>query len=457
MRGTFLKRGERVSEIYQAIWSISDNLRGAVDGWDFKNYVLGAMFYRYIAPERFQESLETPNIEEILRKDFRDIESKTGCIGLFADFDVSSKKLGATSERRQERLKKLLHGVAIMKYENDALGDAYEYLMSMYASNAGKSGGEYFTPPEVSELLTRLGTVSKYEVKKVYDPSCGSGSLLLKALKVLGRDHVGGVYGQEINPTTYNLCRMNMLIHGVKFQIACEDTLIHPQLQEYAPYELIVSNPPYSVRWAGSDKSELKEDPRYAPAGTLAPKSKGDLAFVMHSLSCLSDDGMAVIVCFPGVMYRGGAEQAIRKYLVENNFVDSVIQLPENLFFGTSIATSILILKKQRTNKQILFIDASQEYEADTKRNHLKATNIDKIVSAYKERIEEAKFSSLVNIQDIGAEDYNLSVGRYVIPDESGSEIDISALNVKVRELTARHLEVSKEIDALIEELERSI
>ena len=443
-----------MSEIYQAIWSISDNLRGAVDGWDFKNYVLGAMFYRYIAPERFCKALESQNIEETLKEDFRDIETTTGCIGLFADFDVSSKKLGATSERRQERLKKLLHGVAIMKYENDALGDAYEYLMSMYASNAGKSGGEYFTPPEVSALLTRLGTVSKSDVKKVYDPSCGSGSLLLKALQVLGKENIECFYGQEINRTTYNLCRMNMLIHGVKFEIACEDTLTHPCLQEYAPYDLIVSNPPYSVKWAGSDNPELQKDFRYAPAGVLAPKGKGDLAFVMHSLSYLSECGTAAIVCFPGIMYRGGAEQIIRKYLVENNFVDSVIQLPENLFYGTSIATTILILKRKRSSSEILFIDASQEYESGQKMNRLTESNIQKILSLYQERLEEIGISSLVSPEVIRRDDYNLSVSKYVTEEKDDTRIDIREVNEKVRELVAQHVSLSAEIDALIEEME---
>ena len=443
-----------MSEIYSAIWSISDNLRGAVDGWDFKNYVLGAMFYRYIAPEKFRESLGSQDIEATLKQDFLDIEAVTGCAGLFADFDISSAKLGATPAVRQERIRKLLQGVASMRYENDSLGNAYEYLMSMYASNAGKSGGEYFTPPEVSELLTRLGTVSKPSVKKVYDPSCGSGSLLLEALKVLGSGHVKGFYGQEINRTTYNLCRMNMLIHGVKFCIACEDTLVHPQLQEYAPYDLIVSNPPYSVKWAGSDKPELQKDPRYTPAGALAPKGKGDLAFVMHALSWLSEDGTAAIVCFPGVMYRGGAEQTIRKYLVQNDFVDCVIQLPENLFYGTSIATTILILKKQRSSNEILFIDASQEYESGQKMNRLTDENIEKILTLYKRRSEASGISSLIKPEEVQADGYNLSVSRYVTAEGEDKEIDIRALNAEIRELVKRHVAVSAEIDTLIEELE---
>ena len=443
-----------MSEIYSAIWSISDNLRGAVDGWDFKNYVLGAMFYRYIAPEKFRRCLASQDIETTLKQDFLDIEAATGCAGLFADFDISSVKLGTTSAARQERLKKLLQGVASMRYENDVLGNAYEYLMSMYASNAGKSGGEYFTPPEVSELLTRLGTISVSNIKKVYDPSCGSGSLLLKALKVLGSDYIECFYGQEINRTTYNLCRMNMLIHGVKFCVACEDTLVHPQLQEYAPFDLIVSNPPYSVRWAGSDKPELQKDPRYSPAGALAPKSKGDLAFVMHSLSYLAEDGIAVIVCFPGIMYRGGAEQTIRKYLVDNNFVDCVIQLPENLFYGTSIATTILILKKQRSSNEILFIDASQEYETGQKMNRLTEQNIKKILTLYQERIDVSGISSAVKPEEVQADGYNLSVSRYVTAEGDDNELDIRALNAEIRELVKRHVAVSAEIDALVEELE---
>ena len=381
-----IRKEQERDELHRAIWAIADELRGAVDGWDFKNYVLGTMFYRYISEnlcnyintgeieagnadfdyaklsdEEAEEAREglvqekgffilpselfcnvraraagDENLNETLETVFRHIEgsaqgseSEGSFAGLFDDYDVNSNKLGATVAKRNEKLVKLLNGVADMKlgdvkdHQIDAFGDAYEYLMTMYASNAGKSGGEFFTPADVSELLTRLGTVGKTEVNKVYDPACGSGSLLLKAVKVLGRDAVrNGFYGQEINITTYNLCRINMFLHDIgfdKFDIACEDTLTNPQHWDDEPFELIVSNPPYSIKWAGDDNPLLINDPRFAPAGVLAPKSKADLAFIMHSLSWLASNGTAAIVCFPGILYRGGAEKKIRQYLIDNN------------------------------------------------------------------------------------------------------------------------------------------
>lgn len=423
-----MKKEQEREELHRAIWAIADELRGAVDGWDFKNYVLGTMFYRYISEnlcnyinsgeieagnadfdyakmpdaeaEEAREGLVQEkgffilpselfcnvraraagdeNLNETLETVFRHIEesakgseSEGSFAGLFDDFDVNSNKLGATVAKRNDKLVKLLNGVANMNlgevkdHDIDAFGDAYEYLMTMYASNAGKSGGEFFTPADVSELLTRLGTVGKTEINKVYDPACGSGSLLLKAEKVLGRDAIrNGFFGQEINITTYNLCRINMFLHDIgydKFDIACEDTLTNPQHWDDEPFELIVSNPPYSIKWAGDDNPLLINDPRFAPAGVLAPKSKADMAFIMHSLSWLAANGTAAIVCFPGIMYRGAAEKKIRQYLIDNNFIDCVIQLPSNLFFGTSIATCIMVLKKNKADNKTLFIDATKE------------------------------------------------------------------------------------------------
>lgn len=339
---------------------------------------------------------EDENLNETLENVFRHIEdsakgseAENDFAGLFDDFDVNSNKLGSTVAKRNEKLVKLLDGVGDMNlgdvkdHSIDAFGDAYEYLMTMYASNAGKSGGEFFTPADVSELLTRLGTVGKTEINKVYDPACGSGSLLLKAEKVLGRDAIrNGFYGQEINITTYNLCRINMFLHDVgfdKFDIACEDTLTSPQHWDDEPFELIVSNPPYSIKWAGDENPLLINDPRFSPAGVLAPKSKADMAFIMHSLAWLASNGTAAIVCFPGIMYRGGAEQKIRKYLVDNNYVDCIIQLPSNLFFGTSIATCIMVMKKNKTDNKTLFIDATKECVKVTNNNKLTPENIDKI------------------------------------------------------------------------------
>ena len=515
------KKEQQRDELHRAIWAIADELRGAVDGWDFKNYVLGTMFYRYIsenltafinqgeeeagdvefdyatlsdeeAEEAREDLVESkgffilpselfcnvrrraandPNLNETLEKVFRHIEesaqgtiSENSFAGLFDDFDVNSNKLGSTVAKRNERLVKLLDGVASMNlgslknHEIDAFGDAYEYLMTMYASNAGKSGGEFFTPSDVSELLTRLGTVGKTKINKVYDPACGSGSLLLKAVKILGKDAVtNGFYGQEINVTTFNLCRINMFLHDIgfdKFDIECEDTLTNPQHWDDEPFELIVSNPPYSIKWAGNDNPLLINDPRFSPAGVLAPKSKADLAFIMHSLSWLATGGTAAIVCFPGIMYRGGAEQKIRKYLINNNFIDCIIQLPSNLFFGTSIATCIMVLKKGKSDNKTLFIDASNECIKVTNNNKLTQANMDRIVETFAKRAEEAHFSHLASYEEIAENDYNLSVSTYVEAEDTREKIDIVKLNAEIAEIVAREQILRDEIDKIIAELE---
>ena len=444
-----IKKDQERDELHKAIWAIADELRGSVDGWDFKSYVLGMMFYRYISEnltnyinegeieagnegfdyaqlsdeeaEQAREDLvqtkgffilpselfcnvrkkaaADENLNMTLEEVFNHIEesakgseSEDNFSGLFDDIDVNSNKLGATVAKRNANLVKLMDGIADMQLGNykdnsiDAFGDAYEYLMSMYASNAGKSGGEFFTPQEVSELLTRIAVVGKTEVNKVYDPACGSGSLLLQAAKILGKENVRlGFFGQEINLTTYNLCRINMFLHDIdydKFDIAHEDTLTHPQHLDDEPFEVIVSNPPYSIKWEGDDNPVLINDPRFSPAGVLAPKSKADLAFIMHSLAWLASNGTAAIVCFPGIMYRGGAEKKIRQYLIDNNFIDCVIQLPSNLFYGTSIATCIMVLKRNKADNRTLFIDASAECEKVTNNNKLRENNIQKIVDA---------------------------------------------------------------------------
>ncbi len=515
------KKEQERDELHRAIWAIADELRGAVDGWDFKNYVLGTMFYRYISEnlanyinqgeieagdsdfdysklsddqaETAREDMvktkgffilpselfcnvlarasEDENLNETLESVFRHIEesakgteSEGSFAGLFDDYDVNSNKLGATVAKRNDRLVKLLQGVANMNlgdvknHDIDAFGDAYEYLMTMYASNAGKSGGEFFTPADVSELLTRLGTVGKTEINKVYDPACGSGSLLLKAEKVLGKDAVrNGFFGQEINITTYNLCRINMFLHDIgfdKFDIACEDTLTSPQHWDDEPFELIVSNPPYSIKWDGDDNPLLINDPRFAPAGVLAPKSKADLAFIMHSLSWLASNGTAAIVCFPGIMYRGGAEQKIRKYLIDNNFVDCVIQLPSNLFFGTSIATCIMVLKKGKADNKVLFIDATKECIKVTNNNKLTPDNIDRIVNTYAEHGENAHFSHLADYSEIVENDYNLSVSTYVEAEDTREVIDIVKLNAEISEIVKREQVLRDEIDRIIKEID---
>lgn len=516
-----VKKEQEREELHRAIWAIADELRGAVDGWDFKNYVLGTMFYRYISEhltdyinqdeiksgdldfdyaklsdedaieikddivssigyfilpsELFQNvnrnAEKDENLNETLEHVFRDIEnsakgseSERSFEGLFADFDVNSNKLGSTVKKRNERLAKLLHGIAEMNlgdvknHDIDAFGDAYEYLMTMYASGAGKSGGEFFTPADVSELLTRLGTVGKKEVNKVYDPACGSGSLLLKAEKVLGKDGVrNGYFGQEINITTYNLCRINMFLHDVgfdKFNIACEDTLTSPQHWDDEPFELIVSNPPYSIKWGGEDNPLLINDPRFSPAGVLAPKSKADLAFIMHSLSWLAPNGTAAIVCFPGIMYRGGAEQKIRKYLVDNNFVDCIIQLPSNLFFGTSIATCIMVLKKGKIDNKILFIDASKECIKVTNNNRLTEENINRIVELFKNRETVKHISYLATYSEVEKNNFNLSVSTYVEAEDTREKIDIVKLNAEIERIVAHENELRAEIDRIIREIE---
>lgn len=516
-----IKKEQEREELHRAIWAIADDLRGSVDGWDFKSYVLGTMFYRYISEnlagyinqgewdagntefayekmsdaeaEEAREGLiqekgffilpselfcnvrkrapQDENLNMTLEKVFNHIEdsakgsvSENSFAGLFDDFDVNSNKLGATVAKRNEKLVKLLNGVGDMNlgdvkgHDIDAFGDAYEYLMTMYASNAGKSGGEFFTPADVSELLTRLGTVGKTEVNKVYDPACGSGSLLLKAEKVLGRDGVrNGFYGQEINITTYNLCRINMFLHDIgfdHFDIACEDTLISPQHWDDEPFELIVSNPPYSIKWAGDESPLLINDPRFAPAGVLAPKSKADLAFIMHSLSWLAPNGTAAIVCFPGIMYRGGAEQKIRKYLVDNNFIDCIIQLPSNLFFGTSIATCIMVLKKSKPDSKVLFIDATNECVKAINNNKLTQANMDRIVDAFTVRLEEPRFSHLAGYDEIVDNGYNLSVASYVETSNVDEDIDIKQLNSELDRIVSREEELRKAISTIINEIE---
>ena len=515
------KKEQEREELHRAIWAIADELRGAVDGWDFKNYVLGTMFYRYISENltnyinrgeqaagnldfdyarmsdvdaeeareglveekgffilpselfcnvRARASMDV-NLNETLERVFRHIEesakgsqSESSFAGLFDDFDVNSNKLGSTVARRNERLAKLLDGIALMRlgsvdeHDIDAFGDAYEYLMTMYASNAGKSGGEFFTPADVSELLTRLGTVGKKKINKVYDPACGSGSLLLKALKVLGKDAVvTGFFGQEINVTTYNLCRINMFLHDVgfdKFDVACEDTLTNPQHWDDEPFDVIVSNPPYSIKWAGDDNPLLINDPRFSPAGVLAPKSKADLAFIMHSLSWLSTNGAAAIVCFPGIMYRGGAEKKIRKYLIDNNFVDCIIQLPDNLFFGTSIATCIMVLRKNKDDTNVLFIDASNEFLKATNNNRLEENNIERIVEAYGERKDVDHFLTVASYESIKENDYNLSVSTYVTKEDTREEVDIVKLNAEIDEIVAKEEVLRVEIKKIIAEID---
>lgn len=514
------KEQER-SELHRAIWQIANDLRGSVDGWDFKQYVLGILFYRFIsenlanyinADERRSGSKDfeytslsdkeaefgradtvkekgfyilpselfvnvrknarnNANLNETLSKVFNNIEnsakgssSEDDLKGLFDDLDVNSNKLGGTVEKRNQRITKLLEAIGDLRLGDyadntiDAFGDAYEYLMAMYASNAGKSGGEYYTPQEVSELLAEITTVGKKEVNKVYDPCCGSGSLLLKFAKVLGKENVRqGFYGQEINLTTYNLCRINMFLHDINynnFDIAHGDTLTDPKHWDDEPFDAIVSNPPYSINWEGDANPILINDPRFSPAGVLAPKSKADLAFTMHMLSWLSTSGTAAIVEFPGVLSRKGSEQKIRKYLIDNNYVDAVIQLPKDLFFGTGIDTCILVLKKSKKDNKTLFIDASTEFVRAGNKNKLSKDNREKILKAFVERKDIEHFAKIISNKDIAENNYNISVSSYVVLKDTREIVDIKELNTEIARIVVRQNELRSLIDEIVNEIE---
>jgi len=518
---TISTREEQRAELHRAIWQIANDLRGAVDGWDFKSYVLGMLFYRfisenltnylneierraggpafdyvklsdgdaefgradtveekgfYILPSELfanvrQWSASDANLNETLSRVFRNIEgsasgsaSEDDIKGLFDDLDVNSSKLGPTVAKRNERLVKLLNAIGDLDLGHfadhtiDAFGDAYEYLLTMYASSAGKSGGEFFTPQEVSELLARITVVGKTEINKVYDPACGSGSLLLQFAKVLGKDNVRqGFFGQEINLTTYNLARINMFLHDInyeKFDLAHGDTLIDPAHWDEEPFEAIVSNPPYSIKWDGDANPLLINDPRYAPAGVLAPKSKADLAFTMHMLSWLAVNGTAAIVEFPGVLYRGGAEQKIRKYLIDNNFVDTVIQLPPDLFFGTAIATCIIVLKRSKAASDILFIDGSAEFIRASNKNKLAENHRQKILDSYIARKDAVHFAKVIPNGEIAENGYNIAVSSYVEKEDTRESVDIRALNAEIALIVAREVELRADIDAIVADLE---
>jgi type I restriction enzyme M protein len=513
------------AELHKTIWKIANDLRGSVDGWDFKSYVLGMLFYRfisenlssylnaqekqagdagfdyaelsddkaeygradtvqekgfYILPSELftnvrKQARNDRNLNETLATVFKNIEgsaigtdSEGDLKGLFDDLNVNSSKLGTTVSKRNEKLVKLLDAIGELPLTSgkgeftlnsiDLFGDAYEYLMQMYASSAGKSGGEYYTPQEVSELLARITVVGKTEVNKVYDPACGSGSLLLKFAKVLGRDKVRqGFYGQEINLTTFNLCRINMFLHDVnfeKFNIAHGDTLTDPAHMGEEPFEAIVSNPPYSINWDGDKNPLLINDPRYSPAGVLAPKSKADLAFTMHILSWLAVNGTAAIVEFPGVLYRAGAERKIRQYLIDNNYVDTVIQLPPDLFFGTTIATCIIVLKKSKRDNKVLFIDASAEFERSGNKNLLTSANQQKILDVFTARGDAEYFAKMVDQSVIAANDYNISVSSYVQPEDLRVHVDITKLNTEIAEIVKRQSDLRTQIDAIVADLE---
>ncbi|RCW17110.1 type I restriction-modification system subunit M [Streptococcus gallolyticus] len=515
------KEQQQRAELHRRIWAIADDVRGAVDGWDFKQYILGILFYRFISEnisdyfdraeheagdeefryadlsdddaledfkpgtvdekgffilpsQLFENVIKTAESNDNLNTDlaaiFKEIESSSighpsenDIKGLFDDLDTTSNRLGATVAEKNRRLASILKGIADINFGNfeendiDTFGDAYEFLISNYASNAGKSGGEFFTPQTVSKLLARLVMVGKEKINKVYDPTCGSGSLLLQMKKQF-EDHIleEGFFGQEINMTNYNLARMNMFLHNINynhFDIRRGDTLLEPKHMDERPFDAIVSNPPYSIKWVGDADPTLINDERFAPAGKLAPKSKADFAFIMHSLNHLSNKGRAAIVCFPGIFYRGGAEKTIRQYLVDNNFVEAVIALPDNLFFGTSISTYILVLAKNKSQDKTLFIDASQCYEKETNNNILSEDNISTIIDLFRKAETVDYQAVLIDNSEIATNDYNLSVSVYVEKEDTREKIDIDKLNQEI-EVTVKKIDILRsEIDKIVEEL----
>lgn len=516
------KEGLQRAELHRKIWAIADEVRGSVDGWDFKQFILGILFYRFISEniteffniaeheagdlsfnyaelsdeealrdfkpntvedkgffilpsQLFENVVKTAKENENLNIDLANIfsaiegsaqgfASEDDIKGLFEDVDTSSNRLGVTVAEKNACLTKILQGISAIDFGNfeeneiDAFGDAYEFLISNYASNAGKSGGEFFTPQTVSKLLAKLVMDGQTKINKVYDPTCGSGSLLLQMKKQFD-EHIieEGFYGQEINMTNYNLARMNMFLHNVNynnFSILRGDTLLNPLHNDEKPFDAVVSNPPYSISWVGDADPTLINDERFAPAGKLAPKAYADFAFIMHSLSYLSSKGRAAIVCFPGIFYRKGAEKTIRQYLVDNNFVDCVIQLPEKLFFGTSIATCILVMSKNKTENKVLFIDASQEFKKETNNNILDSTNIENILTQFRDRMDKEHFSRYVDTSEIKENDYNLSVSSYVEKEDTREVIDIKVLNQEIAETVKKIDALRQSIDDIVKELE---
>jgi type I restriction enzyme M protein len=503
------------SKLQAQIWKIANEVRGSIDGWDFKQYVLGTLFYRYIS-ENFSNYMEggdesinyaklsddiiteeikddaiktkgyfiypsqlfcniaknantNENLNTDLDKIFKSIEgsavgypSEDDIKGLFADFDTTSNRLGNTVKEKSKRLAAVIDGVKGIDFGNfednhiDLFGDAYEFLISNYAANAGKSGGEFFTPQCVSKLIAKLATHKQTSINKIYDPALGSGSLLLQAKKLFD-EHIiqEGFYGQEINHTTYNLARMNMFLHNInydKFDIKLGNTLTEPKHNNEKPFDAIVSNPPYSVKWIGSEDPTLINDDRFAPAGVLAPKSKADFAFVLHALNYLSSKGRAAMICFPGIFYRGGAEKKIRQYLVDNNFIETVISLPPNLFYGTSIAVNIMVLSKHKNENKFQFIDASGEefYKKETKNNILEDKHIDKIIDIFDKKENIDYVAKTVDYDEIVKNDYTLSVTSYVEMKDTREIIDINELNAEIKETVTKIDKLRSEIDEII-------
>lgn len=507
------------SKLQGKIWEIADNVRGSIDGWDFKQYVLGTLFYRFISEnftsyieagdesinysemedkdiseeikndvtktkgyfiypsELFVNIARTANTNESLNTDLDDIfksiessatgyDSEKQIKGLFADFDVTGTRLGSTVEAKNKQLANVIKGVESIgfgEFEHnkiDLLGDAYEFLISKYAANAGKSGGEFFTPQSVSKLIVKLAIHGQDEINIVYDPAVGSGSLLLQAKKQCGDNIITeGFFGQEKFTITYNLARMNMFLHKINynnFNIELGDTLINPKLKDKKPFDAIVSNPPYSINWIGKSDPTLIEDDRFAPAGVLAPKSKADFAFILHSLHYLSSKGRGAIVCFPGIFYRGGAEKKIREYLINGNYVETVISLPPNLFYGTSIAVNILVISKSKKDNTTQFIDVSGKdfYKKETNNNVLTDEHIEKIIKIFENKEDIDYIAKSVKYEEIEENDFTLSVNTYVEKEDTREVVNILELNKDIEQTVNKIDSLRKDIHKIVEVIE---
>lgn len=486
---------EENQELKKALWAISNELRGNMDATKFKDYILGVIFYRFLSynieavikeiddsqsyAQHYEEdkvSLEEECLDTVgyfiepqylfdviakraINNEFiiedlgdalRTVEKSTSghksqgdFEGLFSDLNLFSQDLGISTEDKNEKICKILTRLSEVdfKFENseiDVLGDAYEYMISMFASDAGKKAGEFYTPQSVSKILTKIIASEKTNITSVYDPTCGSGSLLLRAVRELGKDNITKIAGEELNTTTFNLARMNMLIHNVKydnFTIYNTNTLEKPQLLDER-FDAVVANPPFSAKWSAAE--HFNEDPRFREFAKLAPKGKADFAFVQHMLYQANEEGIVATVLPHGPLFRGAAEKVIREKLLRDNKIDAIIGLPQNIFFGTSIPTIILVLKKCKSDDKVLFIDASKEFEKAKNQNILTEDNIQKIIDTYNSREEIEKFSHLATLEEIEENDFNLNIPRYVDTFEEEEPIDI--------------IEVSKEYAKLVEE-----